>query len=147
MYHTLTPWISFGVAVLVCGFALWKGDRWLRFVAAIYLAAWIATPFAVIGDALSPEWRVMIIDTVVMVLLLWASLKARRLWSIVAAACQMMSVASHIVSIIDLRIYINTLISGLALLSYGVLLALLAGTLSTLRARRVVHERDLDLQP
>ncbi len=147
MYHTLTPWISLGVAVTICGFTLWKGDRWLRFVAAVYLAGWIATPFAAISDPLSPEWRVMVIDVLVMVLLVWASLKARRLWSILAAACQMMSVASHIVSIIDLRIYIDTLVAGLALLSYGVLVALLAGTLSAMRARRVAHERDRELHP
>ncbi|WP_421739792.1 hypothetical protein [Caulobacter sp.] len=147
MYHTLTPWISYGVAVLICGFALWKGDRWLRFVAAVYLAGWTASPFVAIRDLMSPEWGVMAIDVLVMVLLVWASLKARRIWSIVAAACQMMSVASHIVSIIDLRIYIATLVAGLALLSYGVLIALLAGTLSALRARRLADERDRDLHP
>lgn len=147
MYQTLTPWISFGAALLICGLALWKGDRWLRFVAAVYLAGWIVTPFVAIRDPMSPEWGVMAVDVVVMVLLVWASLKARRVWSLVAAACQMMSVASHIVSIIDLRIYIATLVAGLALLSYGVLVALLAGTLSTLRARRVGDERRLDLHP
>ncbi len=144
MYHTLAPWISLGVAVLVCGFAIWKGDRWARFVAVVYLAGWIISPFVQIRDRLSPEWWVMIVDVVVMILLVWASLKARRLWSAFAAACQMMSVASHVVSIIDLRIYIATLIMGLALLSYGVLIALLVATLSAIQARRAVHERDLD---
>ncbi len=139
MYHTLTPWISFGAALLICAFSIWKGDRWIRFVAIVYLTGWILTPFATIRDMLTPEWKVMVIDTVVMVLLVWASLKARRLWTAVAAACQIMSVASHVVSIIDLRIYIATLVAGLAVLSYGVLLALLAATLSVIRARKVVH--------
>lgn len=145
MYQTLTPWISLSVAALICGFAIWKGDRWARFVAAVYLAGWIATPFVQIRDPLSPEWGVMVVDAVVMALLVWASLKARRLWSLFAAACQMMAVASHVVSIIDLRIYIATVIVGLTLLSYGVLVALLVATLSAIQARRAVHERDLDL--
>ena len=147
MYHTLSPWISLAVAVLVCGFALWKGDRWTRFVAGVYLIGWIVTPFAAIRDPLSPEWRVMVIDVVVMVLLIWASLKARQLWTVWAAACQMMAVASHLVSIIDLRISIDTLVVGLTLLSYGVLVALLAATLLALRARRAAHERDSQLGP
>lgn len=147
MYQTLTPWISLTVAVLVCGFAIWKGDRWTRFVAIVYLAGWIATPFAQIRDPLSPEWRVMAIDAVVMVLLVWASLKARRLWSVLAAACQMMAVASHLVSIIDLRIYMVTLVVGLTLISYGVLVALLVSTLSTLWARRRSHEWPDDPRP
>lgn len=144
MYHTLTPWISLGVAVLICGFAMWKGDRWIRFVAIVYLIGWVASPLVQIRDSQSPEWGVMVVDAVVMILLVWASLKARRVWSVFAAACQMMAVASHVVSIIDLRIYINTVIVGLTLLSYGVLVALLVATLSAIRDRRIAHERDLD---
>jgi hypothetical protein len=147
LYQTFTPWISLSVAVLVCGFAVWKGDRWVRFVAIVYLVGWIATPFATLRDPMSPEWGIMAIDVVVMALLVWASLRSRRLWSLFAAACQMMCVASHVVSIIDLRIYIATLIAGLALLSYGVLIALLLGTFAAIRARRVTHERDISLRP
>lgn len=144
MYQSLTPWISLGVAVLVCGFAIWKGDPWARFVAVVYLVGWIVTPLLAVGDPLQPEWAVMGVDVAVMLLLVWASLKARRLWSVFAAACQMMAVASHVVSIIDLRIYMATVIVGLAVLSYGVLVALLVATLSAIKARRVAHERDLD---
>ncbi|MBU4435688.1 MAG: hypothetical protein KKC14_14905 [Alphaproteobacteria bacterium] len=144
MYHTLTPWLSLAVAVLICGFAIWKGDRWARFVAIVYLSGWIATPFVIIRDPISPEWGIMAVDIVVMALLVWASLRARRLWSLFAAACQMMAVASHIVSIIDLRIYIATVILGLTVLSYGVLIALLVATLSAVRARRVSDDRNRD---
>lgn len=147
MYQTFTPWISLSVAVLICGFAFWKGDRWIRFVAIVYLIGWIASGFVQIRDPMSPEWGIMAVDVVAMVLMVWASLKARRLWSVFAAACQMMAVASHVVSIIDLRIYINTVIVGLALLSYGVLIALLVATLAAIRARRVAHERDLYPHP
>ena len=143
VYQTLTPWISFGVAVLICGFAIWKGDRWVRLVAAVYLAAWTLSPMVQLRDPLSPEWGVLIIDAVAMMLLVWVSLQARRLWSVFAAAFQMMAVASHLVAIIDLRIYLTTVIMGLALLSYGVLIALLVATLSAIRARRVAHERGL----
>lgn len=146
MYHSLIPWISFAVAALICGFAIWKGDRWIRFVAIVYLAGWIATPFVAVRDPLQADWGIMAVDVVVMILLVWASIRARRLWSAFAAACQMMSVASHVVSIIDLRIYIATLIAGLTLLSYGVLVALLVATLVSLRRRRVAHERDLQLR-
>jgi len=147
VYQTLTPWISLGVAVLICGFAIWKGDRWARFVAVVYLAGWIVTPLVAVGDPLQPEWAVMGVDVAVMLLLIWASLIARRLWSVFAAACQMMAVASHVVSIIDLRIYMATVIVGLALLSYGVLVALLVATLSAIKARQGAHERDNDPRP
>jgi hypothetical protein len=147
VYHTLSPWISLGVAVLICGFAMWKGDRPIRFVAAVYLFGWIATPFLALRDPMQPEWRVMVLDTLAMVLFVGVSLRTRRLWTVFAAACQMMSVASHVVSIIDLRINIATVVVGLALLSYGVLVALLLATLSAIRARRVAHERGGELRP
>ena len=141
MYQSAIAWISLCIALLVCGLAIWKGDRWIRFVAIVYVIGWIATPFVALRDPLRPEWGVMVIDVAVMVLLVWASLRSRRLWSLFAAACQMMCVASHLVSIIDLRIYIATLIAGLGLLSYGVLLALLAGTLLGLRERRTADDQ------
>ena len=140
MYHSAIAWISLCIAVLICGMAVWKGDRWLRFVAIVYLIGWIATPFVTLRDPMSPEWGIMVIDVAVMVLLVWASLQSRRLWSLFAAACQVMCVASHLVSIVDLRIYIATLVAGLGLLSYGVLLALLAGTLLAIIDRRVADD-------
>jgi len=136
VYHTLTPWISLGVATLVCGLAIWKGDRWTRFVGGIFLGGWILSPFVATTDSLQPEWGVMVIDVIALLLFIWASLKARKLWTVFAAACQMMAVASHVISIIDLRIYMATVIVGLALLSYGVLIALLFGTASAIRARQ-----------
>lgn len=147
MYQTLTPWISLAIAVLICGFALWKGDRPARLVAGVYLAAWVLTPFLALHDPMQPEWRVMVLDALVMVLFIGVSLRTRRIWTVFAAACQMMAVASHVVSFIDLRINIATVVLGLALLSYGVLVALLLATVSSIRARRVAHERDLDLHP
>jgi hypothetical protein len=147
VYHTLTPWISLILAASICGFALWKGDRTIRIVAGIYLAAWILTPFLALKDPMQPEWRVMVLDTLVMVLFVGVSLWARRVWTIFAAACQMMAVASHVVSIIDLRINIATVVLGLAMLSYGVLIALLLATVGAIRARGAGHERDLELRP
>jgi hypothetical protein len=144
VYQTLTPWISLAVATLVCGFAIWKGDRWTRFVGSIFLGGWILSPFVAMTDSLQPEWGVMVIDVIALLLFIWASLKARKLWTVFAAACQMMAVASHVISIIDLRIYMATVIVGLALLSYGVLIALLFGTASAIRSRqgRQAHDHD-----
>lgn len=135
------------MAVLICGFAMWKGDRPIRFVAAVYLFGWIATPFLALRDPMQPEWRVMVLDTLAMVLFVGVSIRTRRIWTIFVAACQMMMVASHVVSIIDLRINIATVVVGLALLSYGVLVALLLATLSAIRTRRVARERRGELRP
>ena len=69
MYQTLTPWISFSIAVLICGFAIWKADRWARFVAIVYLTGWIASSLVQIRDPMSPEWGVMVVDVVAMFLM------------------------------------------------------------------------------
>ena len=126
---------------------MWKGDRAIRFVAAVYLLGWIATPFLALRDPMQPEWRVMVLDTVAMVLFVGVSIRTRRIWTIFVAACQMMMVASHVVSIIDLRINIATVVVGLTLLSYGVLVALLLATFAAIKARRSAHERGGELRP
>ena len=126
---------------------MWKGDRAIRFVAAVYLFGWIATPFLALRDPMQPEWRVMVLDTLAMILFVGVSIRTRRIWTIFVAACQMMMVASHVVSIIDLRINIATVVVGLTVLSYGVLIALLLATLSAIRARRVAYERGGELRP
>jgi hypothetical protein len=126
---------------------MWKGDRAIRFVAAVYLFGWVATPFLALRDPLQPEWRVMALDTLAMILFVGVSVRTRRIWTIFVAACQMMMVASHVVSIIDLRINIATVVVGLTLLSYGVLIALLLATFAAIKARRVAHERGGELRP
>ena len=142
MYETLAALIAAVIAIIVCVFAIIKGgtaERWSGFVV---IAAWLASPWVQVADVHNPEWFILIIDAVVaivFVLLLW---RTKKLWLVVAAAFQLLTVASHTAMLIDLRITMNTYLMALGIWGVGVLGALLTGTMLHLRSKRSRNDAD-----
>lgn len=142
MYETLAALIAAAVAIIVCLFAIIRGgtaERWSGFVV---ITAWLASPLVQVADVHNPEWLVLVIDAVVataFVLLLW---RTKKLWLVVAAAFQLLTVASHTAMLIDLRITMNTYLMALGIWGVGVVGALLIGTILHLRAKRVSDDAD-----
>lgn len=130
--HTI---ISLILAVLICGLAMWRGDRSARWIGAAFLANWVGSLLVHSRDGRGADYGVLAIDVVTLAVFIWISMRTRRLWTIVAAAFLMIIVASHIAVMIDLRVTINTLKASVAIWSYGVLACIAFGTWSA-RDRR-----------
>jgi ABC-type nickel/cobalt efflux system permease component RcnA len=82
------------------------------------------------------------IDTATLGIFVWTSLEERRLWTVVASAFLAIIVGSHLATLIDFRIHMNTFKFGMAMLSYGIVGCIAFGTWTSWRA--AVH-RSLGL--
>jgi hypothetical protein len=123
--HTI---ISLILAVLVCGLAMWRGDRSARWIGAAFLADWLGSLLVHRQQVQSADYGVLAIDIAALAAFIWISMRTRRLWTIVASAFMAIIVASHVAVMIDLRVTINTLKASMAIWSYGVLACIAFGT-------------------
>lgn len=137
MFDTLSAQIGAAFVVLVCGFAFLKGDEPERVWAGAYVLGWFATLLAQdeVG-VYTAQIRVFAIDVVMLMVLVGLVWKARRVWPTWAAACQLLVVMSHIVSMTDLRSPAASVIIVINLAGYGVLIALAIGTFWAWQERR-----------
>jgi hypothetical protein len=130
--HTL---ISLILAILICGLAMWRGDQAARWLGATDLASWLASLLVHRRDLYNAEYGILAIDIATLTIFVWVSIRTRRLWTIIASAFVAILVASHIATMIDLRVTINTLRVSMAVWSYGVLACIAFGTWTAERQR------------
>lgn len=123
-FHTL---ISLIIAVLVCGLAMWLGDRPARWNGAAFLAGWLGSLLVNRHDAYNADYGILAVDALTLAVFIWISVRTRRIWTIIASAFLAIIVASHIAVIIDLRVSLNTLRVGMAIWSYGILACIAFG--------------------
>jgi hypothetical protein len=131
--HTL---VSLIVAVLICGLAMWRGDRAARWTGATLLAGWLGTLLVYRRDPINADYGMLVIDIATLAVFVGISIRTRRLWTIVASAFMAIIVASHIAVMIDLRVTLGTLWISMAMWSYGVLACLAFGTWAAWREER-----------
>ena len=81
------------------GWGLWRGDSANRIGAAIVLVAWcLSLALHRWGNFGGPELPVVIIDIVATLALIVLSFRSRRVWTLMASALQIATVASHFVA-------------------------------------------------
>ncbi len=127
--------ISLGLAVGTGGLAIRYGDQTARRFGAAFLANWLASLAVDNASAMNTGLGVFCVDAATLVYFVWASLRARRVWTLVATAFMALIVASHIATAIDLRVTINTFRVSMALWSYGILICVGFGTWRAWRER------------
>lgn len=132
----LHTYISLIMAVLICGFAMWCGDKAARWAGAICLAAWLGSILVYRGNAYTADYGVLAIDMASLVGFVWISMRMRRIWTVIISAITALMVASHVAVMIDLRVTLVTLVTGTAIWSYGVLACIAFGTWAGWRENR-----------
>ncbi|KSB88518.1 hypothetical protein AS593_12800 [Caulobacter vibrioides] len=135
--------ISFAVAIAVCGLAMRFGDKPAQRVGMITLGGWIVSLIVVRHSTRFADAGLMLVDGVVAVLFVWVSLSSRRLWTVVVAAFQMLGVASHLATVIDHRVTINTYRVSLAVWSYGILVVLAVAVWRCWREQRRIRDEGV----
>lgn len=117
------------VMFAVSAFALWRGGRTERAVAVANIAAWIATIVVQNRhDWLTPQWGVLAVDVLFLLLLLWFVVRSSRLWILPAAAFQLLAVVTHAAILADGGVRAWAYVTALILWSYLVLITLAVGT-------------------
>lgn len=138
--------VSLGLAMVICGLAIRFGESPTRRVGAVLLTAWIVSLVVYRNSLRFADGGVMLIDGFVALFFIWESLRSRRLWTIVVSAFQVLALASHLATVIDYRVTINTYRLSLAVWSYGILLVLALAVWRDWSARRAAADRD-DAEP
>jgi hypothetical protein len=137
MFDTLWSQIGAIFVVAICLFAFWKGDEPERLAAGAYVLGWFASLLAQgDGKVFQVQWGVFAIDVVMLVVLAALVWKSRRVWPVWAAACQLLVVTSHVLSIFDVRPSVSAFLTVVNLAGYGVLVALAVGTFWAWQERR-----------
>lgn len=137
MFDTLAAQIGAIFVVAACVFAFLKGNEPERIVAGAYVLGWFASLLMQSStDLFNVQWGVMAIDIAMLILLCAIVWKSRISWPAWAAACQLLVVMSHFVSMSDLRPSMMNYIAVINLAGYGVLIALAIGTFWAWQERR-----------
>jgi hypothetical protein len=128
--------ISLGLAVGTVGAAFKFGDFSARGIGGAFLGSWVGSLLVDNHDAYNPGMAMLGVDGAALVCFVWVSLRSRRLWTVVASAFMAIIVASHVATMIDLRVTINTFRLSMAIWSYGILACIAFGTWAARRERR-----------
>lgn len=137
MFDTLASQIGAVFVVAICVFAFLKGNEPERIVAGAYVLGWFASMLMQNDtDLFNTQWGLVAIDVGMLLLLSAMVWKSRVSWPAWAAACQLLVVMSHFVSMSDLRPAMANYIAVVNLAGYGVLLALAIGTFWAWQERR-----------
>lgn len=83
------------LAILVSGWAFWRGGAPERWGAVILLTGWVLSAVLQSHDARGPGIFVVLIDVACLIAFVGLSLWSRRVWTIVLAAFQLDAVMCH----------------------------------------------------
>jgi len=123
--------IVFDVLLLVsCGYALWRGRKYERIAALVFVAA---TILSVLGSSPLPARYVgiatgdLIVDTGVLAALVAIALVSDRFWPLWAAGLQLVDSMSHVMKAIDANMIPSVYGAAERFWSFPILLVLLVG--------------------
>ena len=139
---TWTATIGSGLYLLLCTLGLLRG-RWPeRVVAATLMLEFIGVLFLEdVRHLESLQTGVFMADLLVLIVLLWVVYRSQRRWVLVAAACQLMAVLTHVAKLADPSLGGWGYMTGGIVFGYGPALSLAVGALLT-RPGKAADERD-----
>jgi hypothetical protein len=138
MYYT---WAYVGLisSILVSVYALLRGGPAERYGVVMFLIAWLATTLVQKTTFDGIEWGIVVVDALLLIAFVILTLWARKVWTVLIAACQLNAVLSHFVPLLAPKFNYVSYITVVAFWGgYGLLACLAAGTYS--------HQRELRLE-
>ena len=127
---------------LCCGYALWRGNRDARIVAATCCLATLATHFAIapLGDRYaSVEEGLILVDGLTLLVFVLVALRSDRFWPLWVAGLQLTAAVAHLLKGLHLDLLPRAYGAALAFWSYPILIILAVGAYrSHRRAQRRV---------
>jgi hypothetical protein len=130
MNSLLLRYLFWLLLVVSCGYALWRGRKYERIAAVVFLTA---TILSIVGSSPFPVRYAgiatgdLIVDTAVLVGLVAIALASDRFWPLWAAGLQMVDSMSHLLKAIDADLLPQVYGAAERFWSYPILLVLLIG--------------------
>ncbi|MDP1631324.1 MAG: hypothetical protein Q8L66_07885 [Caulobacter sp.] len=134
----LTPASQIGALLmaLVCLAAAFSGGRPQQLAAATVFVAWIGSAALEDRRFIYPQYAIFVLDVVTTLTLVAVALIWRRGWLLWVAAFQLLTMATHIAVMLDMRIYTRAYMTAYMIWSYLLLAALLWGAVQGFLERR-----------
>ena len=138
--HTLVlpPWIWIAFLSSVTLAALLGGGRSERIGAVVIFGGWVATVGLEHHRWREPQWGMIGVDAVVLVLLLLLSLRSSRWWPIWATGFQLLALVTHVARFVDPKLGAWAYITAALIWGYMLVAALAVGTYHRWRERSAV---------
>ncbi|WP_150131309.1 hypothetical protein [Caulobacter mirabilis] len=135
MFTTLFGQIGAAAMAAACILALASRGRAQVITALIVAAAWIGSAALQDRANTGPLYWVFALDIAIAVVFVGLALWFRQAWLMWVAAFQLLTAATHVAVIVDLRIDVRAYITAYTVWSYALLLALAWGGIDAFRAR------------
>lgn len=135
MFHQLLGQVSLALMLLVCGWALWRGEKPERLAAAAMVVAWIGTSFVLDRRFKDVQWATLGVDVALLAVLVGLSLAYRRRWLLAASGFHLLGVATHGALIIDPHVQAAPYIVALGVWSCATVACLAVGMAALTRSR------------
>ena len=137
MFVTTSAQIGAALMAAVCLYAAWPGVRPQRWAAAAVFVAWIGSAaLQDRDDLINPQYAIFALDVVAAAVFVTMALVWRRTWLMGMAAFQLLTTATHVAVMIDLRIWVYAYLTAYLVWSYALLAALACGGVLAWRERR-----------
>jgi hypothetical protein len=136
LFVTTSAQIGAVLMAAVCLFAAWPGARPQRWAAAVVLVAWMGSAaLQDRDDLINPQYAIFALDVVAAAVFVTMALAWRRGWLMAMAAFQLLTTATHVAVMIDLRIWVYAYLTAYLVWSYALLAALAWGGVQAWRER------------
>jgi hypothetical protein len=124
---------GFVALALAAALAFVRGGRLEKEIAVVVTVAWLASALAPLNGRTGPAWVLISIDIALLLYLLYRAAFSGRWWPMVAAAFQLLIVATHFTFAARIELEQWAYFTVYYLWSWGVLAALAIGALTTPR--------------
>lgn len=132
----LIPYIAYVAALVTCGVAIWKGDRPLKLAATVLIVAWAITPIFMGRERHILDYPITVIDTNTALIMVWISMRWRRVWCAVLAALTILVVLVPFVHLSDPGIHLYNRYAANNIISNFQLVVIAVATWRVVRDRR-----------
>lgn len=142
MFVTLPAQIGAVLMMAVCLFAAWPGARPQRWAAVAVFLAWVGSAaLQNREDLINPQYAIFGLDVAAAGVFVAMALVWRRAWLMAMAAFQLLTTATHVAVMIDLRIWVYAYLTAYLVWSYALLAALAFGGVQAWRERAAARSR------
>ena len=136
MFETIYSQAIAVTAVAVLTFVFLKGDEPEKIAGAAYGLSYLGTLVTLSGSLSVPQWGVMGMDILLLMVFLGLAWHSRRAWLVWASAFQAIVVTSHFLVAANLRPPSDAFAAVNNMSNYGLLIAMAVGTFWAWQERR-----------